>query len=98
MYNTREAQNLDRRPSPLCHRFTNWSPEVDGATGGYRFADPALPSFDLPEASGTDVLLTTTNSVVTKTGAVTETFCNGDSAEYYGEDGNWYNKVGPLSL
>lgn len=67
---------------------------------GYRFADPALPSFDLPEAvpnSPGDVVLTTSNSVVTKTGAATETLCNGDSAEYYGEDGNWYGEVGPLS-
>eukprot|EP00903_Cladosiphon_okamuranus_P017428 g16052.t1 len=75
--------------------FTNWSPEIDGAQAGYRFADPALPSFDLPEAvpnSPGDVVLTTGNSVVTKTGAATETYCNGDSAEYYGEDGMWYSE------
>lgn len=67
---------------------------------GYRFANPALPSFDLPEAGSNspgDIVLTTSNSVVTKTGAATETFCNGDSAEYYGEDGYWYNEVNPLS-
>lgn len=63
---------------------------------GFRFSDPALPTFDLPEAvpnSPGDVLLTTGNEVVTKTGATTETFCNGDSVEYYGEDGYWYNEV-----
>eukprot|EP00752_Nemacystus_decipiens_P017637 g15808.t1 len=78
--------------------FTNWSPDVDGAMAGYRFADPALPSFDLPEAvpnSPGDVVVTTDNAVVTKTGAATETYCNGDSLEYYGEDGNWYNSVRP---
>ncbi|CAM9948309.1 unnamed protein product [Ectocarpus sp. 6 AP-2014] len=75
--------------------FTNWSPDVDGAAAGYRFSDPALPSFDIPEAvpnSPGDVLLTTSNSVVTRTGATTETYCNGDSAEYSGEDGYWYNE------
>lgn len=63
---------------------------------GYRFSDPALPSFDIPEAipnSPGDILLTNNNDVVTKTGAATETYCNGDSAEYYGEDGFWYNQV-----
>ena len=58
-----------------------------------------MPSFDLPEAvpnSPGDVVLTIDNSVVTKTGAATETYCNGDSAEYYGEDGNWYNAVRPF--
>ena len=66
---------------------------------GYRFTDPALPSFDLPPAvpnSPGDVVLTTNNGVVTKTGASTETYCNGDSAEYYGEDGVWYNQVSLL--
>ncbi|CAN0093763.1 unnamed protein product, partial [Pylaiella littoralis] len=75
--------------------FTNWSPDIVGSEAGYRFSDPAVPSFDLPEAapnSPGDVLLTAGNGVVTRTGATTETSCNGDSAEYYGEDGFWYNQ------
>ena len=83
-------------PKLACSRFTNWSPEIDGAMAGYRFSDPALPSFELPPAvpnSPGDVVLTTNNGVVTRTGASTETYCNGDSAEYYGEDGVWYNEV-----
>lgn len=94
--NRKKLLDLSVTTSRLRRRFTNWSPDVDGAAAGYRFSDPALPSFDIPEAvpnSPGDVLLTTSNSVVTKTGATTETYCNGDSAEYSGEDGYWYNEA-----
>lgn len=63
---------------------------------GYRFSDPAVPTFDVPEAapnSPGEVLLTSDNAIVQKTGEATETNCNGDNAQYYGEDGEWYSKV-----
>lgn len=59
---------------------------------GYRFSDPAVPTFDVPETGG-DVLLTSDTAIVQKTGEATETNCNGDQAQYYGEDEQWYSKV-----
>ncbi|CAN0412459.1 unnamed protein product, partial [Discosporangium mesarthrocarpum] len=75
-------------------RFTNWSPQMLGNSTGYRFQYPALPSIDMPEAqpnSPGDVLLLDGNNIVEKTEEVTETSCNGDQAEYLGEDGYWRN-------
>lgn len=77
-------------------RFTNWSPDIDGSMAGYRFSDPAVPTFDLPEAvpnSPGEVILTSGSAIVQKTGEATETNCNGDAAQYYGEDGEWYSQV-----
>lgn len=84
-------------PQTFAGRFTNWSPAFNGATAGYRFSDPAVPSFNIPEAapnSPGEVLLTSGNEILTKIGEPTETLCNGDEAEYHGEDNIWYKKVG----
>lgn len=81
---------------PPTGRFTNWSPDISGSMAGFRFSSPAVPTFDVPEAapnSPGEVILTSNNAIVQKTGEAPETHCNGDQAQYYGEDGYWYSKV-----
>lgn len=97
---------LNRNPSFLpallfqryvSQSFTNWSPDVDGDDAGYRFDNPAVPAVTIPTAwpnSIGDMVIVEDNPIVTKAGDATETNCNGDQAEYYGEDGYWHREVG----
>ncbi|CAM9761712.1 unnamed protein product [Discosporangium mesarthrocarpum] len=73
--------------------FSNWSPRITGEEEDYRFQDPAFPSIEeLPAAvpnSPGDFVLFPDNKIVNKTGEEPITACNGDQAEYLGEDGLW---------
>ncbi|CAM9637597.1 unnamed protein product, partial [Choristocarpus tenellus] len=77
---------------PTC-RFENWSPNFTSEERDYRFEDPAVPSVTMPAAqpdSPGDVQVRIDNDIVEKTGEETETYCNGDQAQYLGEDGYWW--------
>ncbi|CAM9694435.1 unnamed protein product [Choristocarpus tenellus] len=72
--------------------FSNWSPRLVGDEVGFRFEYPELPSVkELPQAQpfSPGDLLVIEDRIVNKTGGEPPTVCNGDQAEYLGEDGYW---------
>ncbi|CAM9591361.1 unnamed protein product [Pylaiella littoralis] len=76
--------------------FTNSSPEPDAellSSALYRFEEPAVPGVVLPAAvpySPGDTWLNEGNPIVNINGTTTYQGCNGEIAEYQGEDGEWY--------
>eukprot|EP00904_Undaria_pinnatifida_P013748 jgi/Undpi1/9503/HiC_scaffold_27.g11959.m1 len=73
--------------------FTNTSPIPDVTIALYRFDDPAIPGVVLPPSGNSspgDIQLNHNNSIVQLDGSDVQVGCNGDVADYLGEDGEWY--------
>ncbi|CAN0261324.1 unnamed protein product [Ectocarpus sp. 12 AP-2014] len=73
--------------------FMNYSPTFDVNMALFRFEDPAVPGIEMPLAqplSPGDTQLNEGNPIVELDGSEVSWGCNGDMAEYQGEDGEWY--------
>ncbi|CAM9231177.1 unnamed protein product [Hapterophycus canaliculatus] len=75
--------------------FSTYSSALDFNMALYRFsADPALPGIEMPLAqpfSPGDIQLNEGNPIAELDGSSVDWGCNGDEAEYLGEDGEWYH-------
>ncbi|CAM9360309.1 unnamed protein product, partial [Scytosiphon promiscuus] len=73
---------------------STYSSAVDFNMALYRFQDPAFPGIEMPLAqpfSPGDTQLNEGNPIVEIDGSPVDWGCNGDKAEYLGEDGEWYH-------